>query len=323
MRKFFQTIVFWLCSARAYTIPISVLNWIVIFIYSLKFGGNAVWGIIALFGVVLVHLATNLIDDYFDYKILIKDEKYINSAQNCKCKYLKDNLATTKDLLTAIIIFLGLAGIIGIFLFFVSGIYVGVIAFLALIFAICYQRFSLKGLGELIIIIMYGPLLYEGIFYVMTGMLSWKVILLSLACAMLTNSILYTHMLMDFDGDEVSHKITLSIKFKTKERALKFLSLFYILTYLIIFCFAFVSRNYYCFLTLFVLPLIFDLYNSLYLFNKDKTNVPKIRLWHYPLDNWNKIKHTKDAPFYFRFFYSRNILVLFMFLLSLALILQN
>ena len=322
MQKVFHTIIFWLNASRAYTVPISLLNWIVIFVYSLKLNGNAILGIIALFGVILVHLATNLIDDYFDYKILIKDEKYINSAQNCKCKYLKDNLATQKDLLVTIIIFLALAGIIGLFLFIKSGIYVGVIAFLALIFAICYQRFSLKGLGELIIIIMYGPLLYEGIFYVMTSSLSVKIIPLSLACAMITNSILYTHMLMDFDGDETAHKVTLSIKFKTKERALKFLLFFYIAAYLTIFCLAFITKNYYYFLTLLVIPLISDLYHSLYMFNNDKTNVPKIRFWHYPLDNWAKIKDSKDAPFYFRFFYSRNILVLFMFLLSLAMLLH-
>ncbi len=322
MQKFFHKIIFWLNAARAYSAPITILNWIVIFVYSLKMNGNAILGIIALIGVVLVHLATNLIDDYFDYKILIKDEKYINSAQNCKCKYLKDNLATPKDLLKTIIIFLGLAGIIGVFLFFVSGIYVGVIAVLALIFAICYQKFSLKGLGELIIIIMYGPLLYEGIFYVMTSRLSYDVIPLSLACSMITNSILYTHMLMDFDGDETAHKVTLSIKFKTKEKALKFLSVFYIIAYLMIFSLAFISKNYYFLLTLLAIPLIFDLYHSLYMFNKDKTNVPKIKFWHYPLDNWSKIKDSKDAPFYFRFFYSRNILILFMFLLALAIILH-
>ena len=322
MQKFFNKIVFWLNAARGYTIPISLLNWIVIFVYSLKLNGNVVLGIIALFGIILVHLATNLIDDYFDYKILIKDEKYMNSAQNCKCKYLKDNLATQKELLAVIILFLSLAGCIGCFLFFISGIYVGVIALLALIFAVCYQKFSLKGLGELIIIIMYGPLLYEGVFYVMTSTISLKIIPLSLACSMITNSILYTHMLMDFDGDETAHKVTLSIKFKTKERALKFLSVFYICAYLMIFCLAFITKNYYYFLTFIVIPMIFDLYHSLFMFNKDKTNVPQIRFWHYPLDNWSKIKETKDAPFYFRFFYSRNILVLFMFLLALAIILR-
>ena len=57
------------------------------FVYSLKLNGNAILGIIALFGVILVHLATNLIDDYFDYKILIKDEKYINSAQNLRAVF--------------------------------------------------------------------------------------------------------------------------------------------------------------------------------------------------------------------------------------------
>ena len=55
--------------------PITVLSWIVIFIYALKHNGNAILGIVALVGISLVHMATNLIDDYFDYKVLVKNAK--------------------------------------------------------------------------------------------------------------------------------------------------------------------------------------------------------------------------------------------------------
>ena len=117
-------------------------------------------------------MATNLTDDYFDYKILIKDESFINSAQNCKCKYLKDNLATVKDLRNAIIIFLLLAALIGGILFFTSGVYVLILALIGLLITLIYQKCSLKGLGELAVIIAFGPLLYEGVYYVMTSKFS-------------------------------------------------------------------------------------------------------------------------------------------------------
>jgi len=321
MVKFLKKISFWLNCARVYSLPITVLNWVVIFIYSLKSDGNAILGIAALLGMSLVHMATNLADDYFDYKILIKDEKFLNSAQNCKCLYLKNNQATVKELKYAIIIFLALAGIIGAALFFLSGYYVAILALIGLGVALGYQKFSICGIGELAIFIAYGPLLYEGTYYVMTGKFSLEVLILSIACVFITITVLYTHMLMDFDGDECSHKTTLCRKFKTKTSALNFLLAFYALGFLSISVFAVVTHNYFYFLPFLTLPMIIDLYKSLQVFNKDKTNLPEIKFWHEPLDNWKTIKDTTDASFYFRFFYVRNILIWFLSLTCLGMIL--
>jgi len=320
MNKYINKVFFWLNCARAYSLPITILNWLVIFVYSLKNDGNFILGILALIGISFVHLATNLLDDYLDYKILSKDEKYINSAQNCKCKFLKDNLATLSETKIVIAIFLLLAALIGGVLFFTSGFYVAILAFLGLCVAFSYQKFSISGLGEIAVIIAFGPLLYEGVYYVMTSEFSLEVLILSLACAFVTNSILYTHMLMDFDGDECSHKTTLCRKFKTKEKALKFLTIFYVTGFALLIPLAF--ENPFMLLPFLTVPLIVDLYNSLKLFNKDKTILPNVKFWHYPLDNWGNTKNTKDAPFYFRFFYSRNIVTYFMLLLCLGFLLE-
>ncbi len=311
-----KTVFFWLNCARVYSLPITVLNWLVIFVYSLKLGGNFLLGMIALFGIGLVHMATNLLDDYFDYK----DDKYMQFSQNCKCAYLKNGHASVNDLKTAIIVFLALAGFIGAFLFFASGIYVALLALIGLVVALTYQKFSIKGLGEIAIIIAYGPLLYEGVYYVMTSHFSWTVCLLSLACAFLTNTILYVHMLMDFDGDVEADKKTLCTTLKTKGNALKALGGFYLAGFVLLVLFAIISKNYWYLLTFLIIPQVFDLYNSMKKFNHDKTNMPKIYPWHYPLDNWKTIANTKDAPFYFRFFYSRNIVTLFMLLACVAIL---
>ena len=318
----FKKISFWLNNARVYSLPITLLNCLVIFIFAIKQGGNPYLGLLAILGSGLVHMATNLIDDYFDYKILIKDENFINSAQNCKCLYLKSGQATTKDLKIAICTFLGIAAIIGGVLFFTSGYYVALLALIGLIVALSYQKLSLKGLGEVAIIIAYGPLLYEGIYYVMTSKFSWEVLLLSLACAMFTNTILYAHMLMDFDGDECSHKKTLCRYLKTKTNALNFILFFYITAFILISCLSYKTNNYWYLLGLLTIPQIIDLYISLNLFNKDKTKIPTIYPWHYPLDNWKEVSKTPDAPFYFRFFYSRNIVTNFMLLICLAILLK-
>ena len=311
-----KNVIFWLNCARVYSLPITVLNWLVIFVFSLKSGGNALLGVVALFGIGLVHMATNLLDDYFDYK----DEKYMQSAQNCKCAYLKSGEATVKDLKNAIIVFLSVAALIGCFLFLKSGVYVALLAFIGFVVAVTYQKFSINGLGEISIIIAYGPLLYEGVYYVMTGKFAWVVCLLSLSCAFITNTILYVHMLMDFDGDFEAGKKTLCTTLKTKENALKALGVFYLIGFILLLAFAFVIKDFWLLLTFVIVPEIFDLYNSMRKFNLDKQSMPKIYPWHYPLDNWKTIENTKDAPFYFRFFFSRNIVTLFMLLVCFAIL---
>lgn len=318
--SFLKKFVFWLNCARVYTLPITVLNWLVAFVFSLKHGGSAVLGILALVGISFAHIAANLLDDYFDYKILLKDEKFLNSAQNCKCWYLKNNQVTVDELRRTIIAFLACAAVIGAILFLTSGYYVVIFAIIGLVISLTYQKFSLNGIGELAVMIAFGPLLYEGTYYVMTGSLSQNLLLLSFACVFFTISILYVHMLMDYDGDECSHKKTLCRFFKTKEKALRFLTFFYLLGFVNIIFLGVISANLWYLLTLLTLPLIFDLYISLINFNNDKTDLPQTRFWHAPLDNWAKIKETTDAPFYFRFFYVRNITTWFMILTCIAIL---
>lgn len=323
INNLFNTIIFWINNARAYSLPMTILSWLTVFTYGIKAGGNIPAGVIALIGICFVHLATNLIDDYFDYKILIKDEKFMNTAQNCKCEYLRNNKATTKELLTVILLFLSIASIIGIILVFISGIYVILLATIALIIAIIYQKLSKICLGDIGVIIAYGPLMFEGVFYVMTGQFSLNLLILSFACALMTNTVLYTHMLMDYDGDDCSHKTTLCTKFKSKEKALNFLLFFYFLSYILLAIIALKTRNYHYFLPYLTIFQMLDLYKSLKQYNNDKITIPKVKPWHYPLENWTKIAKTPDAPFYFRFFYSRNIVTLFMLLACIAIIFSH
>lgn len=321
MKQIIKKIVFWLNCARVYSLPITVLNWLVIYIFSIKAGGNWVLGLFALLGISLVHMATNLIDDYFDYKILKQNRDFILSAQNCKCQYLKDNLATVTDLKRAILILLGIATIIGGILFLTSGIYVALLAFLALIVAFFYQKLSLKGLGEIAVLFAYGPLMYEGVYYVMTSNFSVDVFWLSIACAFFTNTVLYAHMLMDYDGDECAHKTTLCRKFKTKTIALNFILFFYSISFISL-TYLGINNNPFYFLSFLTIPLIIDLYISLKKYNQNNTHIPTIHFWHLPLENLNKIQNEKDKAFYFRFFYVRNILTYFLLIICLALLMK-
>lgn len=319
--KITQTLKFWINNARPYSIPMTILSWLVVFCYSAKQGGNVICGLIALVGILLVHLATNLSDDYFDYKRLSCDEEFLNNSKEIKCRYLRNGQATIQDLRNVIIIMLIIASICGGILFFLSGWYVILFALSILPIALFYSQLSGKGFGDLAVILAYGPLMYEGVYYVMTRQLSWDILILSIGCAMFINTVLYAHMLMDFDEDICSSKRTLCTLFQTKQKALGFMPFFYITGYFSIIVLALKTNNYFYLLSILTIPLVFDLFNLLKIYNENKNALPIAKPWHYPLENWESVKQTSNASFFLRFMFARNITTWFMLSICFALML--
>ncbi|MBR6301630.1 prenyltransferase [bacterium] len=318
IKNFINNIKFWYSNARPYSAPITLLCWLLIFVYSLKQGGNAILGIIAYLGIAVVHLATNLSDDYFDYKRLAANGEFTNNEKTIKCKYLRNGQATIQDLRNVIIIMLSFAAVIGLFLFFAAGWGVAIFALCTLPIALFYSKLSSRGLGDLAVILAYGPLMYGGVYYVMTGRFSPDVLFLSISSGIFVNTILYAHMLMDYDSDVESGKTTLCTRLKTKDNALEGLLAFYITGYIFIAYFGIRTSNYYYFLTFLTIPLVFDLYNSLKMYNENPKSIPKIYPWHYPLEDWEDKLNSGSAPFFFRFLYTRNISTYYMLLACLA-----
>lgn len=320
LKRFLGKIIFWLKAARLYSAPITFLSWLVIFVFSLKQGGSVLAGLISLVGISLVHLATNLIDDYIDYKDLQKDDKFITAGRDCKCAYIRSGEATTKDLRNVILIFLSIAAICGGILFFISGFAVFWLAIIALVIAIGYPYLSSRGLGEIAVIIAYGPLMFEGVYYVMTKQFSFDVLILSLICVIFVNNVLYAHMLMDFEGDKNANKTTLCTKIGSKEKALNLILYFYGFSYILLGFYIYKTSNFLYLLNYITIPLVIDLYNMLKEYNQNPMSLPQVQFWHQPLENWDKIKTTSNAPFYLRFFFARNISTIFMLLTCFAII---
>ena len=73
-------ILFWLNNARLFSLPMTLMSWIIIFTYSLKEGGNVINGILALIGIAFAHLATNLFDYYIYYKTLSTNKDFMENT---------------------------------------------------------------------------------------------------------------------------------------------------------------------------------------------------------------------------------------------------
>lgn len=287
-----QKILFWLENSRIFSLPMTLLSWLVIFVYSLKLGGNVLNGIVALIGISFAHLATNLFDDYVDYK------KLTDNSQKCKCAYIKEGKVTLKDVLFVVIIYCVIASCTGLFLLLRCGFPVVVLGLVGGIITLVYAKLSQNGLSELAVGTAFGPLLFEGVYFVMTGKFSLVVLVLSLAVVMFTIGLLYVHTILDFEGDMYAHKKTLVCRIGDKNLALKGVFIVYGLGYIFTLLLAFMLNNYFILFTFLLIPLVFDMYNSLKTFTCG-----------------DDVKE-----FYFRLLKARNLMVYYSLLITLFLL---
>lgn len=252
-----KNICFWLKNSRLFSLPMTLLSWLVVFVYSLKLSGNILNGVLALVGISFAHLATNLFDDYVDYKNLPEN------SQKCKCAYIKDGSATINDVLRVVIAYLAIACSMGFILLLRCGFPVVILAIIGGIITLIYAKLSQRGLSELAVGTAFGPLLFEGVYFVMTGRFSWTVFVMSIAVVMFTIGMMYVHTVLDFEGDMNVHKMTLACRLGDKNKAINGVFVLYGIAYSATVLLVFMLKNYYLVLTFLLIPLVFKLYNSL------------------------------------------------------------
>jgi len=282
---------FWLKNSRIFSLPMAILSWLVIFVYALQNGGNILNGLAALVGISFGQLATNLFDDYVDYKHLPPN------SQTCKCAYIKEGKATLNDILKVVIIYLSICTLTGLFLFLRCGFPVIALAIIGAGAILSYSKLSQHGFSELAVGITFGPLLFEGVYFVMTGKFSLTVAIMSLAVVMFTIGLMYTHTILDFEGDMCSHKKTLVCRLGDKTKAINGIFVVYGLGYLFTIILACMLKNYYILLTLVLIPLVFKLRKSLKSFTCGD----------------------EEKEFYFRLLQARNLMVYYSIILTCAL----
>ena len=289
-----KNICFWLKNSRLFSLPMTLLSWLIIFVYSLKLGGNVLNGVLALVGISFAHLATNLFDDYVDYKNLPEN------SQKCKCAYIKDGSATISDVLKVVLIYLAIATGMGFILFLRCGFPVVVLAIIGGIITLIYAKLSQRGFSELAVGTAFGPLLFEGVYFVMTGYFSWTVFVMSVAVVIFTIGLMYVHTVLDFEGDMNVHKMTLACRLGDKNKAINGILILYGIAYVATILSGLMLKNYYIYVSFLLVPLVFKLYNSL----KTYTCGGEVK------------------EFYFRLLQARNLMVYYSIILVLCLLIK-
>lgn len=310
-------------TSRAFTLPMTIMSWVIIFTYSSLIAGHRLYGILALIAICFLHMATNILDDYFDYISLTKNEnfekqEYLKNAQKTKCKYLVAGLISKTDLLILASFYLAIAGIIGLFFFINCGIGVLYFALAGGLIVILYSFMSRLRLSELAVAIAYGPALFGGVYYVMTKTFSWDSIILSVPSMIVTVILLYVHTVMDFEFDLNENHKTIANSFDSQLDSLIVLKWLIVLAYTtpVLLC-VFDILNWQVFLVLLTLPLAIDLYKSMREFSINPESIPQHKWYHFPMENM------MGAPaFMTRMYQSRNLMIYYSLIMSLAIILS-
>lgn len=281
--------------------------------------------VLSIIGVASAHLGLNLFDDYFDYKkkgATIRTE-LANAgirARLAKCNYILSGQATIKDSLIAAVTFCAIATLAGLAISFWRGSGIYLLILIAGLLGISYSggpfRFSYRGLGELLIGVMFGPLLMTGVYYASSGTLDPAILIVSIPVGLLVANILFTHSIMDYEPDKRVGKMTLAVLLNNKRSMMAVSILFTGLPYLCILVGIFndyLSWNYLAvFLTF---PMAVSLSCLLIRFAGNRKETVKPRFWMGHMENWKHIQAAGIDWFMIRWMLSRNLLSFFCLIL--------
>lgn len=303
------------------------MSWFVPFLYGLFNKGSFVYGIIALLGIIILHLASNLFDDTVDY-ILTKRkiDKGLQSDFNFqpgKCICLFDGSLSIRDyVILCFVLFLS-AAFIGLYFINIYGLKLFAVILPAAILCLLYPILGCLGLGEIIIAIIFAPLLYSGVFFVMTGTFSLSVLLFSVSTGLLSVAVLHNHMLLDYKLDVKNRKITLCRLCSSPKNAYLLLCAIVVSAYLnIIVCVFSGKINCIYLITLLSLPTAYTLLKVMYIHIKSPDEIIKTNIFMGDLSGLKKVDENQ-RNFLMKFFIVRNLLSFFTLLLCISIAVEK
>jgi 1,4-dihydroxy-2-naphthoate polyprenyltransferase len=188
---------------------------------------------LVIFGSFIVHLVTNLANDYFDHVVGTDSGESIGGS-----RVIQEGKISPELLLKVIIILYCIAFLIAFIIMFSFNLFVILplvlfAAFSSLFYVAPPIRYGYHGLGELFVGINMGPIIVVGTYWVISDRFDWTPFYLSLPVGLMVASILYYQSLPDIKTDLAAGKCTLAVRLG-KKGAYAGLIVFWVLIYLAI-----------------------------------------------------------------------------------------
>ena len=192
----------WLISTRAAVLIMTFISAAIAGILAFQDGMFNIWlWLVMTIGLIMAHATNNLLNDYTDYVRGVDDDNYYRAQYGPQP--LVHGLMTKKQLLRYAIVTGLIAIVCGAILIFTRGGYTLLLMGLGAFFVLFYT-FPLKyiALGEIAVLIVWGPLMIGGGYYVVTGVWEWNVVIASLPYALGVTSVIFGKHIDKIEDDK-------------------------------------------------------------------------------------------------------------------------
>ncbi len=222
----------WLLAARPKTLPAAVGPVLVGTAVAFRDGlFQPVLAFLALLGAVLLQVAVNFANDYFDAKNDIDSENRLGPVRVTQAGLIAPNEVKRAMMLTLILAALLFGG-----LAVVGGPVLIAVGILSILSALAYSGgpypIASHGLGELFVLIFFGPVAVCSTYYLQAGHFSLFSLVVSLIPGLLVTEIMVINNLRDIPTDRVAGKRTLAVRLG-REKTILFFRALLLLTYII------------------------------------------------------------------------------------------
>jgi 1,4-dihydroxy-2-naphthoate octaprenyltransferase len=194
----------WLLITRASVIPMTITSAAIGGLLAVSApAAHWLYFAIALVGLTLAHAANNMINDYFDLEAGIDTDGYVR-LRYAPHPVLSGLISKSRLLLAIAVVNLLDLGIL-LYLTEARGWPVAAFALLGLFISVFYVAppvaLKRRGLGELGVFLVWGPLMIGGTYFVTTGELPPWVLVASLPYALLVTTVLLAKHVDKFEAD--------------------------------------------------------------------------------------------------------------------------
>ena len=188
--------------------------------------------LILLIGISL-QILVNLFNDLGDYEKGVDNEKRLGPERS-----MQSGNISKKEMkkLIGFVIFITL--ILGFIAFLNSGITVIFLGISLILIAYFYTSgpfpYGYKGLGEIMVILIFGPVTILGALFLFGIKYNLIILLISLICGLSTSTIILTNNIRDLKNDYNNNKITLAVKLGEKKSRILYILIISLISILLI-----------------------------------------------------------------------------------------
>lgn len=211
---------------------------------------------------ILIQAATNMFNEYFDYKRGLDNEASVGIGGAIVRNGIK-----AKTVLNLAFVFFFAATLIGIYICFMTSWWIAAIGVICMLAGYFYTGGSIPiaytPFGEIVAGFFMGNVIVLIAFYIQTQTITSKAFFISIPISILVAAILTANNIRDLDGDKENGRKTLAILLGRK-KSIIFLACMFIVSYLIIFIL--IVANFISFWSLLVLISIPKAFSAVKLF---------------------------------------------------------